>query len=140
MSMRGKAWTPEMDRYLMERYADTENKVLAEETGYGIRTIRSHALKLGLEKSRELMRRTQLRASRAGSMAIEYMKITGAKRKRKVRLGGRPFQKGHHWDEETERKRVEAIRETAWQERRRMMHGMVRKTGWKMVNDFDKSE
>jgi hypothetical protein len=61
------------------------------------------------------------------------MRITGQKL---VRNGvcGKPFEKGHRFDGEVEARRVKAIRDRAWDERVRIMRGVSRKTGWKMVD------
>ena len=52
--------------------------------------------------------------------------------KKSVIRGGQ-WKKGHKFEGELEEKRVKALRDRAQDERRRMMHGMRRRTGWKMV-------
>lgn len=134
---RGKKWDPSCDDVLRERYADTENAVLARESGYGLRTIERHAAKLGLKKSAALMEKTRDRATREAARWYEYMRVTGQKVKKKG-VGGRPFEKGHRFEGEVEAKRVTAIRNRAWDERRRLMHGITRRTKWRMVDDYEK--
>lgn len=135
---RGKKWDQAVDAVLLERYADTKNEVLARETGYGMRTIERHARKLGLRKSPAFVAEVQWRASREGVRWCEYMRITGQKVKKKA-VGGKQWEKGHRFEGEIEEKRLKALRDRVWDERRRMMHGMARKTKWRMV-EFGKVE
>lgn len=52
----------------------------------------------------------------------------------------RPFRKGERaFSGELEEKRKEAIRRSAWEERKRILHGEPRKTGWRMV-DYGKPQ
>ncbi len=127
--MRGKAWTKETDDILIERYANTENKILATETGYGIRTIERHAKALGLSKSREFMQIMQSRASAEGARWFEYKRLIGEKVYKRS-YHGRKFEKGRIPDPEIEKKRIAAIRERAWSDRMRIMHGMLPKAKW----------
>lgn len=133
---RGKKWEPWMDQVLNERYADESNAELCRILGVALRTVERHASALGLKKSEEHWRRHQQEASKGAKRWFEWMKLTGQKIKR--RPGGKRFEKGHRWDAETEEKRVNAIRDRAWDERRRLMHGWQRKTRWRMVDDFKK--
>ncbi len=131
--MRGRKWEPEWDQVLVERFADELNAVLAKELGCGERTLVRHARMLGLEKSESFRRKAQERAKRGSEMWYEYMRITGQK------VGnhgapGRKFEKGHRFDGEIEAKRIKAIRDRAWDERVRIINGMSRNTGWKMVD------
>lgn len=121
-----------MDAVVIERYADEENCVLCEELGVCIRTLERHAVKLGVRKSAAFTERIQRKASSEGLRTLEYMKITGKKVKRGP--GGKGFKKGHHFDAETEARRVKAIRDRAWDERVRMIRGWTRKTRWKMAD------
>lgn len=105
-------WTEEMDRVLFERYADEESGVLAEELGVGLRTIQRRAARFGLRKSRDLLSRV---AKKGSDEAVRRMRMSGKKRTLS-RAGGRPFGKGHKWDEETERKRLDAVKE-GWMKR-----------------------
>lgn len=140
---RGKVWTEEASEELRRRYSDEKNEVLAREMGYAIRTIERRAAQMGLHKSAGFMESTRLAASRAGVEWFEYMRASGQKI-RKRSYGGKHWEKGHRWDEATEQKRVEALRERSWQERRRLMHGLMPLTGWKMkvykrfVDDLEK--
>lgn len=126
-------WTEEMDAVLRERFAEERNEDLARELGCGVRTVERHARALGLEKSEAFRRRAQERAKSGALMWYEYMRITGQK------VGnhgapGRKFEKGHRLPPEVEARRVQAIRDRAWDERVRIMKGFTRKTGWKMVD------
>ncbi len=131
--MRGRKWEPEWDQVLVDRFADELNAVLAKELGCGERTLVRHARMLGLEKSESFLKKARDRAQRGASMYFEYMRITGQK------VGnhgapGRKFKKGHRFYGEIEAKRIKAIRDRAWDERVRIIHGMSRKTGWKMAD------
>lgn len=128
-------WKREWDVMLLERFADEKNAVLAKELGVSERTVERHARELGLRKSEAFVRMV----AKEASMAAEYRMLMGQKRTLS-RPGGRPFQKGHRLDAEVEAKRVQAIRDRAWDERVRLMHGMVRKTRWKMVPYLEKSK
>ena len=127
---KGKRWVPEMDEWLRENYSDRENRELSRESGYATRTLERHAARLGLRKSEEFIREKQRRASREAIRWYEYMRVTGRKVKKKA-PGGRQFGKGFRWDEETERKRVDAIRERSWQDRKRIIHGIKPIAKWK---------
>lgn len=131
--MRGRKWEPEWDGVLMELFPEERNEVIARKLGCGERTLVRHARMLGLEKSESFLKKARDRAQRGSSMYFEYMRITGQK------VGnhgapGRKFKKGHRFDGEIEAKRIKAIRDRAWDERVRIIHGMSRKTGWKMVD------
>ena len=130
--MGTSVWKDWMDSVLLERYADEENAVLVKYLGVGLRTLERHAAKLGVKKSQEFMERRQRLASRGAVRWVEYMKVTGQKIRKSP--GGRRFEKGHRFDEETEARRVKAIRDRAWDERVRLIRGWTRKTGWKMVD------
>lgn len=105
---RGKQWSPKMDSILEKWYADEESTKLAAQFGYGVRTIERHAAQLGLKKSPELLKRVAKKASDAATRWIDGKKARGEKIEK--RWGGHGFQKGHQWDEETEKRRVEGIR------------------------------
>lgn len=106
---RGKHWTPMMDDILRRYFADEESKELARQFGYGLRTIERHAKELGLSKSPELLRAAARKGSDAAARKRRLLKEKGEKI-RLSRPGGKPFQKGHRWDQETEARRVEGIR------------------------------
>lgn len=116
------------------RYADTENRVLARELGVSVRTVERWAAKLGLRKSEAFRRRVQAEAVKGAVRWVEWMQLTGQKIRKSP--GGKPFEKGHRFEEAIEKKRIKAIRDRAWDERVRMMHGWRRKTRWNMVNDY----
>ena len=105
---RGKAWTAKMDAILVKYYADEESTKLAREFGYGLRTIERHAAKLGLKKSDALLYRIAKKGSDAATAWIKRKKERGEKIEKK--WGGHGFEKGHKWDEETEARRIEGIR------------------------------
>ena len=63
----------------------------------------------------------------------EYMRITGQKIRRSG-VCGKPFEKGHKFDPEVEERRVAAIRARSDDERRRILRGVSRRTGWRMVD------
>lgn len=129
--MRGVKWDHKVDDILRERYANTSNKVLSKELGYALRTIERHARELGLRKSDEFIRETQMRASMEGARYFEYMRLTGQKIK-KQKNSGRMFEKGHKFTGEIEAKRIKALQDRAWEERKRIIHGLCQKTKWRM--------
>lgn len=135
--MRGRKWEPEWDAILVERFPETLNSVLARELGCGVRTLERHARRLGLEKSAAFKERSKEWSANGYRRYCEYMRITGQKM---VKRGvcGKPFEKGHRFSAEIEAKRVQAIRDRAWDERVRIIHGVSRKTGWKMVDYCNK--
>lgn len=130
---RGKHWTEEMDRVLLERFASERNEDLAREFGYGVRTIVRHAHLLGLEKNAEFMDRSKAWSAEGYRRWCEYMRITGQKVKKK-NYGGRPFPKGHRFEGEVEARRVKAIQDRAQDERLRIIRGQLRATKWPMVD------
>lgn len=126
-----------MDSVVLERYADSSNADLCRELGVSERSLVRHARSLGVRKSAEHLAETLRKAVRGSGMWYEYMRLTGQK------VGnhgspGRKWEKGHRFDGETEAKRVRAIRDRAWDERVRIIHGVARKTKWKMV-DYGKA-
>lgn len=130
---RGVRWSPEWDSVLEARFATERNEDLAGELGCGVRTLERHARRLGLEKSREFMRDAREHAVSEAGRWYEYMRITGQK------VGnhgspGRKFEPGHRFEGDVEARRIKAIRDRAWDERRRIIRGVSRKTGWKMVD------
>lgn len=127
-----RRWESWMDYVVLERYADERNSVLCEELGVGLRTLERHAANLGVRKSPDFIENRQKKASQEAARWVDYMKITGQKIRKSY--GGGGFKKGHHFDSETEARRVKAIRDRAWDERVRMIRGWTRKTGWKMVD------
>ena len=131
--MRGKKWEPEWDAVLVEMFADERNDVIARKLGCGVRTLERHARRLGLEKSAAFKERSKEWSADGYRRYCEYMRITGQKLVRKG-VCGKPFEKGHRFSAEVEAKRIKAIRDRARDERVRIIHGMSRKTGWKMVD------
>lgn len=129
-------WEEWMDRVLLERYADCENRVLCQELGVSVRTLERHAARLGVRKSDEHMKWVQSEGVDGARRWIEWMKLTGQKIRK--RPGGKRFEKGHRFSPEVEEKRVKAIQARAWDERVRLMHGWRRATKWNMVDDFEK--
>ena len=75
--MACKKWNESINQILIEKYANIKNEELAKEFGYSLRTIERHARMLGLRKSKEFMRQTQLEASRKGTLELEYRSIVG---------------------------------------------------------------
>ena len=123
-------WESWMDAVLRERYASEENGVLARELGVSARTVARHGGWLGLRKSDAFVKEHQRQASVEAGRWYEYMRITGQKVKRNG-CPGRPFEKGHKWDEATESKRVTALQERSWDDRKRIIHGIKPKAKWK---------
>ena len=105
---RGKSWTPQMDQILIKYYAEEETTKLAKQFGYGIRTVERHAVQLGLKKSEGFIYRIAKKGSDAAKAWIKRKKEKGEPIKKSP--GGKPFEKGHKWDEETEKKRIDAIK------------------------------
>ena len=132
--MMGKIWTKTDDELLIEKYADTYNIELAKMFNCGIRTVQRHANKLGLQKSERLIKEIQRKASMAGTMQIEYMSFIGKKKRGTASSGS--FKKGRIPDPETEKKRIAVLRQLAWKERKRVIHGFKQKTKWKFNADY----
>lgn len=131
--MRGRKWQEEWDDVLRKEYASELNEVLARRLGCGVRTLERHARALGLEKGEELKAKAKELAGDGYRRWCEYMRITGQKIRRSG-VCGKPFEKGHRFDGEVEAKRIQAIRDRAWDERVRIIRGITRKTGWKMLD------
>ena len=127
--MACKKWNESINQILIEKYANIKNEELAKEFGYSLRTIERHARMLGLRKSKEFMRQTQLEASRKGTLELEYRSLIGLKRKGHCK--GRVFKKGNHLQPEIEKKRIESIRRRAWEDRKRIIHGMTPVARWR---------
>lgn len=130
---RGVKWTEEMDRQLEKLFPDERNEVIARKLGCGLRTLERHARRLGLEKSAAFKERSKEWSADGYRRYCEFMRITGQKLVRKG-VCGKPFEKGHRFSADVEAKRVRAIRDRAWDERVRIINGVTRKTGWKMVD------
>lgn len=126
-------WNGEMDRKLAELFPDERNEVVARRLGCGVRTVERHARSLGLEKSEAFKERAKAWSGEGYRRYCEYMRMTGQKRARRG-VCGKPFEKGHRFEGEVEARRVKAIQARAWDERVRIIHGVARKTGWKMVD------
>ena len=123
------------ERVLRDRYADEKNAVLAGELGVSLRTVARWAAELGLRKSEAFLARVLHDAN----MQVMWMRLCGKK------VGG--YAKGgtagsfgrRKLSEAEEKRRVEAIRRTAWEERKRILRGEKRKTRWGMV-DYGKGK
>jgi len=73
-----------------------------------------------------------------GARWFEYMRITGQK-VHTNNSNGKRFEKGRIPDPETEKKRIAAIRARAWDDRKRIIHGLPPKTKWHFsVDVYDK--
>lgn len=131
--MRGKRWESWMDDVLRERFAVELNAVLARELGVGVRSVERHARMLGLEKGEAFAERAKELSADGYRRYCEYMRITGQKIRRSG-VCGKPFEKGHKFDPDVEERRIAAIRARSDDERRRILRGVSRKTGWKMVD------
>lgn len=119
---------------MRERYADVENADLAREFGVSERTVLRWAAQLGLRKSEALLEKIRWKAY----LGMQYLKLTGGNCGGGARKGGTAGSFGRRkLTAEEEKKRVEAIRKTAWEERKRIMHGEMRKTKWGM-RDYSK--
>ena len=132
--MKGKIWTKSDDEVLIEKFADTYSTELAKMLNCGLRTIERHAKMLGLSKSKEHIKEIQRKASMAGTMQIEYLSFIGKKKRGTASRGN--FKKGRIPDPETEKKRIAALRQLAWEERKRVIHGFRQKTKWKFNTDY----
>lgn len=117
-----------MDGVLLERYTDEESGALACELGVSLRSVERHASWLGLRKSKEAVRRAAKKASDAAIEWIGRMKVAGKKIVKTY--NGQGFEKGHRWDEETERKRVEKLREWVEEEKLRVLRCEKKRKGW----------
>lgn len=121
---------------LRERYADTENGILAKELGVSIRTVARWGAALGLRKSPDLIEKIRYKAY----LGWQYLRLTGGNIGGGAKKGGTSGSFGQRkLTEEEERKRVDAIRKTAWEERKRVLRGESRKTRWRMV-DYGKKK
>lgn len=124
-----------VEQVLRERYADEKNPVLAKELGISVRTLQRRAKELGLQKSEKFMRMCRWDAL----MVVEWMRLCG----KKVRSGGASpggFKPGHRFSPEVEAKRIQALRDAAWDERKREIRGEPPKRGWKRSGWFGKHE
>ena len=92
-----------------------------------------HARMLGLEKGEALKAKAKVLSADGYRRYCEYMRITGQKIRRSG-VCGKPFEKGHKFDPEVEERRVAAIRARSDDERRRILRGVSRRTGWRMVD------
>lgn len=131
-----KRWTEDMDGRLAELFPEYRNEDVARMMGSSVRSVERHARMLGLEKSAAFQERVKKWSGDGYRRYCEYMRITGRKI---VRVGacGKPFEKGHRFEAEVEEKRVKSLRNRAWDERVRIIHGVARKTKWKM-RDYGK--
>lgn len=102
-------WTEDKNRVLLEKYADEESAALADELGCSVRTVQRMAARLGLRKSLALLSKVGKKASDAATEWIRREKAAGKKIVK--RYNGCGFEKGHKWDEETEKKRQDAVKE-----------------------------
>ena len=72
-----KRWKDEMDQVLLERYAEEESAVLADELGCSVRTVQRMAARLGLRKSPDMLSRVGKKASDAATEWIRREKAAG---------------------------------------------------------------
>ena len=74
--------------------------------------------------------------------AQQEIELTTVSIGQKVRINnsnGNRFEKGRIPDPETEKKRIAAIRATAWNDRKRIIHGLPPKTKWRFsIGVYDK--
>ena len=128
----------EAEGLLRSRYADEKNGDLAKELGVGLRTLSRWAARLGLRKSEAFLGRVRWEAQ----MELAHRRLCGE------RVGGVKKGEGkatagsfgnRRLTPEQEEKRKEAIRKTAWEERKRILHGEERKTRWRMC-DYGKKK
>lgn len=115
------------EEVLLERYADEESAVLANELGCSLRTVQRMAARLGLRKSPEMLSRVGKKASDAATAWIRKEKAAG--RKIVKRYNGCGFEKGHKWDEETERRRLDAVKE-GWAKRSERLRAEKKPKGY----------
>lgn len=122
------------EQALRERYADEKNADLAAELGVSERTVLRWAGQLGLRKSEAFLRSVL----REANMQVAYLRLCGKKvggYAKGTNKGGTAGSFGRRVvSEEEEKRRVEAIRKTAWEERKRVLRGEKRKTQWGMVD------
>lgn len=123
-----RRWEERFDAVLEERYAEEENGVLAAELGVSLRSVERHAAMLGLKKSAAFLVRSAKKASDAAVEWIGRMKASGKKIVK--RYNGKGFEKGHHWDADVERKRVEKLREWTEEEKLRVLRCEKKRRGW----------
>ena len=122
-----KRWKDEMDQVLLERYAEEESAVLADELGCSVRTVQRMAARLGLRKSPDMLSRVGKKASDAATEWIRREKAAGKKIVK--RYNGCGFEKGHKWDEETERRRLDAVKE-GWAKRSERLRAEKKPKGY----------
>jgi len=122
------------ERLLRERYAEERNEDLARECGVSVRTVGRWASELGLRKSEGYLARQRWNAY----MVVAWMRLCGKRVGGTVKGGTAGSFGRRRLTEEQEKKRIAAIRNTAWEERKRVIRGEKRKTGWKMVDYSEK--
>ena len=127
------------EQVLRERYADEKNRDLAAELGVSERTVLRWAGQLGLRKSEAFKAAVLLEAN----MQVAYLRLCGKRcggYAKGTNKGGTAGSFGRRVvSEEEEKRRVEAIRRTAWEERKRVLRGEKRRTRWGMV-DYGKEK
>lgn len=130
---KGVVMTEEIAEMLRRRYSDESNASLAEELGIAAVTVSKWARKLGLRKSEKFMEKARWK----GMVEIWYAQVTG-KNRGGARKGGTSGSFGRRkLTAKEEEKRKKAIRDTAWEERKRILRGEERKTRWSM-RDYSK--
>lgn len=128
--------TEVQERVMRERFADEKNPALAGELGVSVRTVARWAREMGLSKSAAFWERVRWDAF----LGQQYAKLVGRGVGGGGRKGGTAGSFGRRMlSEEEEEKRKDAIRKTAWEERKRVLRGEKRRTGWKMV-DYGKGK
>lgn len=121
---------------MREKFADEKNPALAEELGVSVRTVERWASEMGLGKSVAFWERVRWDAY----LGQQYAKLVGRSAGGGCRKGGNAGSFGRRKvSAEEEEKRKDAIRKTAWEERKRILHGEKRRTGWQMV-DYGKGK
>jgi len=123
--------SPEQEKQVRERYCSEATKSLAEDMGVPVSTLEKLARAMGLKKSEERIRQAGMETGRKNSERLKGRKQAEGQK------GDRPwrFKKGQRaFSGELEEKRVKAIRDSAWEERKRVIRGEERKTGWKMAD------
>jgi len=113
---------------LREEYPVRYNRELSRDLGVSVRSL--------IRKARELGVRKEDRFIEKRMAEIEKMANSAAKKSKRPNMKGRhlnpagEFKPGHKESAETKRRRIAALKDTAYREKVRLKYGLPRKTKW----------
>lgn len=133
--------TPDQEKYLKNHYKHTKNADLSDRLGISVRSVNRIAKSMGLEKSRQFIRKTQLEAA---NKANESHRKNGTyppkgyiiprSEEFRFRKGERPIDRiGKKRETERIRKSVESRNELRKLEKARTLYGLPRQTKLNVV-------